>query len=324
MGRLPQPHQTGEENRENFPDGLLPARPASDIIGNPQQGPQTKTGVQVDVKYRQLWLTALAVLAVGVSLRAQSYQAFGPRSSTDLVVRDFTDDDLTNLIGTLDGLLKKAPSGSAWRDKAGDALWQFARRLQTGRLSRVQEARVLAHLDGISRSRKEAPAIVAGPRRMISTLTVGKQAPDITGLDLDGKPLRLSEYKNKVVLLVFTAEWCGICRAQAPYERFLLDKYARWPFALLGVETGSSREVARQARDTNPVTHRTWWDEPKAGAAGGPIANAWNVVGWPATYLIDGDGIIQFVDLREEDLLIAVRQLVEAQADREARPQRGR
>ena len=126
------------------------------------------------------------------------------------------------------------------------------------------------------------------------------------------------------VLLVFTAEWCGICRAQAPYERFLLDKYARWPFALLGVETGSSREVARQARDTNPVTHRTWWDEPKAGAAGGPIANAWNVVGWPATYLIDGDGIIQFVDLREEDLLIAVRQLVEAQADREARPQRGR
>ena len=149
---------------------------------------------------------------------------------------------------------------------------------------------------------------------MVSTLTVGKAAPDIAGRDLDGKPFRLSDYKNKVVLLAFTAEWCAICRAQAPYERFLLDKYARWPFALLGVDTGSSRESARQAHTANPVTHRSWWDEPtRAGQTGGPIANAWNVVGWPATYLIDGDGIIQFVDLREEDLLIAVRQMVETQ-----------
>ena len=128
------------------------------MIGNPQQGHATTTGVQVEVKFRQMWLSALAVLAVGVSLNAQSYQAFGARSSTDLVVRDFTDQDLTNLIGTLDGLLKAAPSGSAWRDKAGDALWQFARRLQKGRLSGVQETRVLAHLDGIGRSRPGAAA----------------------------------------------------------------------------------------------------------------------------------------------------------------------
>jgi peroxiredoxin len=281
----------------------------------------------VEVKFRQMWLSALAVLALGVSLSAQSYQAFqafGARSSTDLVVRDFTDQDVTSLIGTLDGLLKAAPRGSAWREKADDALWQFARRLQKGRLSPAQEARVLAHLDGIGRSRPGAAASVSGPRRMISTLAVGKTAPDIAGRDLEGKPFRLSEYKNKVVLLVFTAEWCGVCRAQAPYERFLLDKYARWPFALLGVETGSSRETARQAHTASPVTHRSWWDEPTTGVEGGPIANAWNVIGWPANYLIDGDGIIQFVDLREEDLLIAVRRLVEAQADREAKPQRVR
>ena len=276
------------------------------------------------VKFRQMWLSALAVLALGIPLGAQSYEAFAARSSSDVAVHDFTDQDLTSLIGTLDGLLKAAPRGSAWREKADDALWQFARRLQKGRLSPAQETRVLAHLSDIGRSRPGAAASVAGPRRMISTLTVGKAAPDITGRDLEGKPFRLSEYRNKVVLLVFTAEWCGICRAQAPYERFLMDKYARWPFALLGVETGSSRENARQAHTTSPVTHRSWWDEPKSGVEGGPIANAWNVIGWPANYLIDGDGIIQFVDLREEELLIAVRRLAEAQADRDSKPQRGR
>jgi hypothetical protein len=46
------------------------------------------------------------------------------------------------------------------------------------------------------------------------------------------------------------------------------------------------------------------------------------VVGWPASYVIDGDGIIRFVDLRDEDLLKAVRQLTDAQLDREARTKR--
>jgi peroxiredoxin len=273
----------------------------------------------------KLWLlvplTAAAIFTA-VPLSAQSYSAFGGRSPASFASKAFADQELTGLLGPLDRLLATVPANKTWRDQASDALWQFARRLQTGRITPEQEKRVLAHLDGIARSRPEAPAIVAGPRRMIAGLTVGKPAPDIAGRDLDGRPFRLSEYRNKVVLLVFSAEWCAICRAQAPYQRFLLDKYARWPFAILGVETGSSREVARQAQATGPLSHRVWWDEPRTGETSGPIASAWNVVGWPASYLIDGDGVIQFVDLREEDLLIAVRQLVEAQADRDAKAQR--
>jgi peroxiredoxin len=286
----------------------------------PRQGHPKNTGEHVRSIFRRMCVAPLAVLALSPSpLAAQSYQAFGPRTSLDVVVPEFADQQVAELLGTLDRLLKGAPAGAAWREKAGDALWQFARRVQTGRLTRPQETRVLAHLDGIARSRPDAAAVVTGPRRMITSLTPGKPAPEIAGRDLEGKPFRLSEHRGKVVLVVFTAEWCAICRAQAPYERFLLDKYSRWPFALLGVDTGSSREAARLAHAASPVTHRTWWDEPRTGETGGPIASAWNVVGWPATYLIDGDGIIQFVDLREEDLLIAVRQLVETQVDRDAK-----
>ena len=49
----------------------------------------------------------------------------------------------------------------------------------------------------------------------------------------------------------------------------------RWPFALLSVETGSSRESARQAHAKTPLSHRAWWDEPADAEKGGPIANAW-------------------------------------------------
>jgi hypothetical protein len=43
------------------------------------------------------------------------------------------------------------------------------------------------------------------------------------------------------------------------------------------------------------------------------------VVGWPATYVLDAEGIIRFVDVRDEDLLKAVRQLLEAQQAQQLR-----
>ena len=130
--------------------------------------------------------------------------------------------------------------------------------------------------------------------------------------------------EDKVVVLVFSADWCAICKTQAPYERFLLERYDKWPFALLGVETGNSREAARLAQSAGAGAHRSWWDASAAGETSGPIAGAWNVTGWPASYVIDGDGVIRFVDLRDEDLLKAVRQLVDAQVDRDAKAKRAR
>jgi peroxiredoxin len=273
------------------------------------------------------WAALVFVVGVcalgGTTAGAQSFSAFGFKPSTEMAVPAFGDDEIAQLTATLDQLLAAVPPREPWEDSASDVLWQFARRLQTGRLSPSQEAGVLRHLDQIAASRPEATAVVQGPRRMISELTVGKAAPDIAGTDLDGRALKLSDHRNKVVALVFSADWCAICRAQMPYQRFLSERYDRWPFALLGVETGSSRDAARQAHVTNRLLHRSWWDPGESGRDG-PIATAWNVVGWPTTYIIDGDGIIRFVDLREEDLLKAVRQLVEAQADRDAKGSRPR
>ena len=259
------------------------------------------------------WIVVVVVgVLTGRALGAQSFAAFDFKSQPALVVPAFTDTELKQLTDTLDRFLGADP----------DVVWQFARRLQAGRLSPAQETRVLAHLDALARAQPDRDATFAGARRMIRDLTVGKIAPPITGTDLDGRSLNLADYRNHVVVLIFSADWCGICRAQAPYERFLLDRYANWPLAILGVETGSSRDAARQAQTTDPRATRAWWDAPRAGQSNGPIAGAWNVIGWPATYVIDGDGVIRFVDVRDEDLLKAVRQLVEAQVDRDAAARR--
>lgn len=254
------------------------------------------------------------VTTLQATVGAQAYAAFGLRPPTDIVVPGIADKELAALQTTLDRLLEEALP-ERFAATASDALWQFARRMQAYRLTKMQEARVLEQFDRIAKSRPEAAVAVGGPRRMVAELTVGKKAPEITGLDLDGKPLKLSSYKNKVVVLAFASEWCAICRTQEPYERFLMERYEKWPLALLTVQTGTDRAAALRQWRENPVAHRTWWDEP-AGEAGGSIAGAWHVIGWPASYVIDGDGIIRFVDLRDEDLLKAVRQLVDVQVDR--------
>ena len=46
---------------------------------------------------------------------------------------------------------------------------------------------------------------------------VGDMAPDFLIRDAGGKSYRLSDLKGKVVMLQFTASWCGVCRTEMPF-----------------------------------------------------------------------------------------------------------
>ena len=61
---------------------------------------------------------------------------------------------------------------------------------------------------------------------------VGRPVPDVEGTDLDGKKVKLSSYRGKVVLLDFWATWCGPCMAMIPHDRELVEKLKDKPFAL--------------------------------------------------------------------------------------------
>jgi peroxiredoxin len=260
------------------------------------------------------------VLALSVFMLAerttagQAVVAFGARPSHDLVVPWFADREVIKAASTLDALLAAPKPPADWQSDASFTLWQFARQLQASRLTSTQEAWVLSHLDGVERDHPDGAQAVERARFMLTQLTVGRTAPEISGTDLDGQSLQLSDYRGRVVLLVFSGEWCGICRSQYPYERLLLELYKNWPFAIVGVESGDDRAAAKVSHEAQGLSYRAWWDGGSGAAADGPIASAWNVRGWPTTYLLDGRGVIRFVDLRDEDLLKGARQLLFEQA----------
>lgn len=128
-------------------------------------------------------------------------------------------------------------------------------------------------------------------------LTRGAVLPNITGEDLDGKPLDLADYRGKVVLISVWFTGCGPCMAMIPQEKKLLEEYHGKPFALLGVCNDSSRETAQQTAKDKEMGWPSWYD-----GAGRPIARRLNVLGWPSTYLLDQKGRIVAKQLRSEEL----------------------
>lgn len=129
-------------------------------------------------------------------------------------------------------------------------------------------------------------------------------APDISGEDVDGRPFKLSDYRGKVVVLVFWGHWCGPCRSMYPGERALVEKFAGRPFALLGVNSDENRSQVKELMKKGDVTWRAWYDGQE-----GPIAKAWNVSGWPTVYVLDSKGVIR---RQESGVSAALEATVEA------------
>jgi thiol-disulfide isomerase/thioredoxin len=141
----------------------------------------------------------------------------------------------------------------------------------------------------------------------LRNLDVGKIAPEIEGLDHEGKPFKLSETRGKVVVLTFSGNWCGPCVGMYPQERALLEKLRDRPFAIVSVNTDEEIGTLRKAIASGEITWRCWWD----GGTDGPITTRWGVSSFPAIFVLDRRGVIRFKDLRGDDLDQAVAGLLD-------------
>lgn len=223
-----------------------------------------------------------------------------------------TDEQVEVLIASLQKLVSKQTDASKWQKDAELHFWRFQNRLERGTLSAQQEAKVSKAIDEMSAAHPEARTYLDHRKWMVANLGIGKQAPEITGKDLDNVEFKLSESRGNVTLVVFTGEWCGPCRSEYPYHRLMLELYKNKPFTIVGINSDPELDVARKGKVVNRLPYRTWWDgyvEKKNTE--GPIASSWGVTGWPTMYVLDKAGIIRFAGLRQEDLLKAVAQVMQ-------------
>ena len=141
-------------------------------------------------------------------------------------------------------------------------------------------------------------------------LTVGGVAPEIVGEDIAGKPMKLSDYKGKVVLLDFWGDWCVACRMLLPFNRALVKEMEGRPFELLGVNSDTDRIYARKVELTQKISWRSFWN---GGSRFGDISTTWAVEKWPVLYVIDANGVVQMRSAgghNKEEIIKLIEKLV--------------
>lgn len=137
----------------------------------------------------------------------------------------------------------------------------------------------------------------------------GMIAPDFTQLDVNGKPVKLSDFRGKYVLLDFWASWCGPCRRENPNVVKAYNDFKAKGFEVLGVSLDKPEDrdkwlaaIQKDGLSWTQVSDLKVWDNE--------AAKLYDVNAIPMNFLIDPDGKIIAKYLRGEALEMALKKVM--------------
>ncbi|MBW2544350.1 MAG: TlpA family protein disulfide reductase [Deltaproteobacteria bacterium] len=128
--------------------------------------------------------------------------------------------------------------------------------------------------------------------------SIEELAPDFVLKDLDGKEIRLADYRGKVVLLAFSTTWCPHCRKMPPYLNELRSKYGDSGLVIFNIDIQEPLKKVRSYAAKHDIKYRVLLDEKAT------VAKAYNVRGVPSLILVDKDGTIVCRQCRLLDVLL--------------------
>lgn len=132
-------------------------------------------------------------------------------------------------------------------------------------------------------SRLDASMIATSPRP-----TIGSQAPEFRLLDMNGRPVALSDLKGKVVLLNFWATWCFPCRVEMPSMEVLYRSYRDKGLEILAVSVDEQGPaVTRPFQEDKGLTFPILHDRDYQ------VGLIYGARSLPMTYIIDRHGVIR-------------------------------
>src|ERR1051326_1320642 len=115
-------------------------------------------------------------------------------------------------------------------------------------------------------------------------INVGQLAPDFSIKDQNGHPVKLSDYRGKLVFLNFWASWCAPCEKEMPDLEFLQKTFKNRKFQMLTMSVDVNTDDAVKFYNNHKLT-MPWFPDP-----GRTVADKYKVQVYPETFIIDRGG----------------------------------
>jgi peroxiredoxin len=131
------------------------------------------------------------------------------------------------------------------------------------------------------------------------TTAVGAIAPDFTQNTPDGKPVSLSDFRGKYVLVDFWASWCGPCRQENPTVVKAYNNFKAKGFTVLGVSLDKDKDRWLAAIEKDKLT---WTQVSDLEYWQNAAAQLYGIQSIPSNVLVNPEGEIVAKNLRGDDL----------------------